>query len=625
MYELERKPAATGHERLAPYEAYSYVQDVEAASLLFWGEHCIECAAPACFQSCDLYRERPDGKCRRFTWGIVPNPAFASVRGYGAEVSFKKWGKLETRGNTAMMARRWLLFLERLIDWCTPALNGLGGAAYRLTGDARWRAVTSHALERLGRKLHPRAHGGQTPDAFLLEIFNPSGRPEALQVSMTVARNELAHRGLNPTAMLPSYRKRIELPPGYSRHEMPHAEFASVTESGLPFDIALVPESEAELTLVFLSADFVRFARQQIVPSVAQGNAPPLKCVVWDLDNTMWKGILLEDEEVHPNWRAVEIVRTLDQRGILSSISSKNDPALAVDKMKEMGIEEYMLFPQIGWMRKSDGIRTIAEKLNVGLDTFMFVDDNQFELDEVARALPMVTCVNARDMAKLADDPRLQGSTTAEAKRRRSMYRDAMTREHEEQKFGADFFGFLRSCEMKLRLTQYTPEYFDRVCELVQRTNQLNFSGRKYRREKIDPMLADTRLEKWVLECSDKFGSYGVVGFGIASRGPEELRFEDFMLSCRVQGRFVEQAFFNKLATMEPRKTRIWVNFHATGRNVPAQQVLLAIGFEEVPDIVGMTLDLRTKDLTCDFIEVECQPAAEQGRQEVVSVSALVS
>jgi len=158
----------------------------------------------------------------------------------------------------------------------------------------------------------------------------------------------------------------------------------------------------------------------------------------------------------------------------------------------------------------------------------MFIDDSQFELDEVARALPSVACVNARDVEKLLHHPRLLGSTTAEAQRRRLMYREAMVREQQEHKFGDDFFGFLRSCQMKLHLIEYRFEYFDRVCELVQRTNQLNFSGRKYRREEIQLIFADERLEKWVLECSDKFGSYGVVGFGIVSRRDTEIRIEDF-------------------------------------------------------------------------------------------------
>src|SRR4051812_40855229 len=80
-----------------PSADYSFAPDVERMSLLIWGEHCIECAAPACYRTCDLYERRPDGRCRRFTFGICRNPEFQSIRGYGAEVRFKKWGKLEAR------------------------------------------------------------------------------------------------------------------------------------------------------------------------------------------------------------------------------------------------------------------------------------------------------------------------------------------------------------------------------------------------------------------------------------------------------------------------------------------------------------------------------------------------
>jgi len=145
----------------------------------------------------------------------------------------------------------------------------------------------------------------------------------------------------------------------------------------------------------------------------------------------------------------------------------------------------------------------------------------------------------------------------------------------------------------------------------LQRTNQLNFSGRKYRRDEVGPILSDPDLEKWVLECSDKYGSYGVVGFGLVARRGEEVRIEDFMLSCRGQARFVEQAFFAALIEDHPSVRRITVNFTATGRNTPAQQVLLAMGFEENPEQKGMRMDLQAHDLTCDFIQVEREPALE--------------
>jgi FkbH-like protein len=608
MYDLDRKRAAEQRDALAPTVSYDYVRGIASASLLYWGEHCIECAEPACFATCDLYDSRPDGRCRRFTWGIVPNAAFPAARGYGAEVSFKKWGKLEARGNAGLMPYRRLLLIETLANRTKPAVDRLGGLAWRVLGDARWRSVASRFLDRVARRLHRRRPNTDRPDVFLLEIFNPATEPTALHVTFAVARKELASKRLDATALLPSFRKRLELPPGYSRHEIPYADLASVVESGLPFDISMLPEAHDNPTLVFLSSDFVRFSQRQR-PSAEQ---PPVKCVVWDLDNTIWKGTLLEDDEVEPLPAVTELLRVLDQRGILSSVASKNAFDLAFAKIKEIGIEEYILYPQISWASKSDSIRVIAEKLNIGLDTVLFIDDNDFELSEVAQALPLVTCINARDITGLAEDPRLQGSTTDEAKRRRVMYREAMTRESEERKFGDDFFGFLKSCEITLTLTRYTPRYYGRVCELMQRTNQLNFSGMKYRREAIAPILADPALEKWVLECSDKFGSYGVVGFSLVARRAKEVWVKDFMLSCRVQGRFVEQAFFNVLVAENPMIETVSVSFIDTGRNSPARQVLLAMGFATTDTEGRMNLDLRQKSLACDFISVELESSVKE-------------
>src|SRR3954454_3709305 len=114
MYDIDRNARqAQGQCGVVPNTRYDYVCDIVSASFLFWGEHCVECTEPSCYVTCDLYVSRPDGRCRRFTQGIVRNPQFPSARGYGAEVSFRKWGKLEARGNSALMAHRWLMLVER--------------------------------------------------------------------------------------------------------------------------------------------------------------------------------------------------------------------------------------------------------------------------------------------------------------------------------------------------------------------------------------------------------------------------------------------------------------------------------------------------------------------------------
>jgi len=148
------------------------------------------------------------------------------------------------------------------------------------------------------------------------------------------------------------------------------------------------------------------------------------------------------------------------------------------------------------------------------------------------------------------------------------MYQQQVAREKEEQGFGDDYLGFLASCSIVLEIDGYSEHDGERVAELVQRTNQLNFSGRKYSREELLRIIADPTLGKFVLRVSDKYGSYGTVGFCLAKPGASTLEVLDFMLSCRVQAKFIEQALFSHLlAHHNPGAAEaIWVNFKKTDR-----------------------------------------------------------
>lgn len=264
-------------------------------------------------------------------------------------------------------------------------------------------------------------------------------------------------------------------------------------------------------------------------------------------------------------------------------------------------------------MPKSQNIRQIAKDLNIGLDTFVFVDDNPFELDEVGRALPEVACCLVDRLDTLATDPRLQGSDSPEAAMRRRFYKDAMARDTDQQSFGEDYTGFLRSCRIVLEIRHYRDSDFDRVAELVQRTNQLNFSGRKYDRDQVRAVIDDPTLEKWVLRCSDRYGSYGTVGFCIARRSETVLCVQDFMLSCRVQGKFIEQALFAFLLEQHPpgqAAQRIIVRFRPTPRNTPARNVLEALGFRDMADD-GFAITVPEAGIHCDFIEIVTDQTAE--------------
>jgi FkbH-like protein len=604
MFEFDKYEKQLHEDReLAPQSSYKAVRDIEKMSLLMWGEHCVECAAPSCFTSCDLYQSRPDTRCRRLTYGMYRNPRFPSARGYGAEISFKKWGKIEARGNTLLLPSGVTLWTERIVGLLAPLLNAFGAFVHRFTRDDRWSYLEHALLERLGRWLHRKndPNSRQQPDLFLLEVYNPMEVPVRMQLSMSVASGA---GQFPPGQLLPPFRTSMILPTGYSRHEFRREQFSRVTECGLPFDIAIIPDGERTARLVFLTADFV--VRSETV-KVESSSQPKIKCVVWDLDNTMWDGILLENEGVGLRPKVPELLRFFDERGILLSIASKNDESSAWRRLKELGMADYFLYPQINWLPKSENIKAIAEQLNIGLDTFAFIDDNPFELEEVSRALKGVTCVNAEKIADLFSNPRYQGSTNEDAKKRSQFYREEFVRRKSATQFGSDYLGFLAACEIKLFVDLYTEDDVERVSELVQRTNQLNFSGRKYQRSEILPILANQEIEKYVLRCTDNYGSYGVVGFCIVRVEESEIRVEDFMLSCRVQGRFIEQAFFNYLVN-KPRTQKpesLWVNFKPTGRNIPAQQVLESLNFIPSSPGNGLRVDLNTQSLDCNFISVQ--------------------
>src|SRR5262245_44229810 len=111
-------------------------------------------------------------------------------------------------------------------------------------------------------------------------------------------------------------------------------------------------------------------------PETAPRRKPgTLKCVVWDLDNTVWDGIWLEDEEVRPKPGVAEVIRVLDERGVLHSIASRNDHEAAMAKLAELGLAEYFLYPRINWNSKSSSIQGIAADINIGIDALAFVDD----------------------------------------------------------------------------------------------------------------------------------------------------------------------------------------------------------------------------------------------------------
>ncbi len=590
------------HERQAPTQERKTPVDIRHRSLLLWAEHCVECAAPSCYRTCDLFEKRPDGHCRRFAHGIVANQRFPGLYGYGAEIKFKKWAKLESLGNMRMLPANTTAHLDRWLTRASRAVDCAGRALATATGDLRWSRISQAIFGRATRRWNKAS--GFDPDGFLLEVYNPGGTEVTLDLTIRLD----PHARDYDSSILPPFQTGLRLQPGYCTNFVEAFRFRHISASGRPFLVSLTPAAETTPTLVFLVADFV-------IAPYAASRAKQVKCVVWDLDGTLWDGVLVESVSVRLLPGIAELLEALDGRGILLSIASKNDHAMAWEKLEEFGVAKYFLHPRINWNPKSESIREIAQTLNLGLDSFVFIDDNPFERDEVRAAASEVNCLDASDMHGLLDDPRFQGSSTEEARNRRRYYQAAVAREQAQTAMAGDYARFLASCGILLEVDEYQPADFERIAELLQRTNQLNFSGRRYIREDVHRLIGDPLSSKLVLRCRDNYGSYGIVGFSIVSSSDGEVTVEDFMLSCRVQAKHIEHAFFSRLRLQDGKSVRLVVHYRDSGRNRPAANVLSSIGFQ--PNATGgMSLDAEAS-LDCDFIQVSWPAAAGLARQSV--------
>jgi FkbH-like protein len=286
----------------------------------------------------------------------------------------------------------------------------------------------------------------------------------------------------------------------------------------------------------------------------------------------------------------VEVIRELDQRGILHSVASKNDHDEAMGAIKRFGLEDYFLFPQVSWQPKSTSIKAIASALNIGIDSLLFVDDSQFELQEVQTACPGVRVLPAARYRELPGMDACKASVTAESRSRRKLYQVETSRRAVAETFGQDYLSFLRHCDIRISISALCEENLERAHELATRTNQMNFSGNRYDRDVLRKVMDTPHLDTYVIACEDRFGSYGVVGFSVVDR--REPRMTDLMFSCRIQSKRVEHAFLAFLIRKYFRETDkdFLASYRQTERNAPSGRVFADLEMQEVETVDGVSL-----------------------------------
>jgi FkbH-like protein len=303
--------------------------------------------------------------------------------------------------------------------------------------------------------------------------------------------------------------------------------------------------------------------------SEAERKARSIKVVVWDLDHTLWDGVLLEDESVALFPGIDAVIKELDRRGILQSIASKNDHRTAFAKLTELGIAEYFIYPQINWSAKSQAIRTIATDINVGLDTVAFIDDQPFEREEVAYVHPEVLCVEAAEVSVILEraefNPRF---ITDDASNRRLMYLSDIERNRVEQEFHGPKEEFLAALGLEFTLARATESDLQRAEELTRRTHQLNTTGYTYSYDELRVFMNSRQHDLLIASLTDKFGTYGKIGLCLIERSEQYWTLKLLLMSCRVMSRGVGSIMINYvIAQAKKAGVRLRAEMIRTDRN----------------------------------------------------------
>lgn len=306
-----------------------------------------------------------------------------------------------------------------------------------------------------------------------------------------------------------------------------------------------------------------------------------VKVVVWDLDNTVWDGTLVDTPDLKLRPGVLDVIQHLDERGVLHSIASRNEHEPAIDTLRELGISDYFLYPQIGWGAKSASIRQIAELLNLGVDSIAFVDDQPFERDEVMTAEPEVLCLDADSVLDLSTwDGLVPQISTEEARQRRQLYLAAQDRMEAERRFEGPPDSFLASLNMVLTVGPVTAETIARAEELAARTNQLNTHPGAYCEGEIEAILHSDRHRLLLARLEDRFGSYGAMALLILECEAEVWTLKQLAVSCRAMGRGIEAVLVDcarKLARASG--VALHAQFRSNGRNDVLRRVLVRCRF----------------------------------------------
>ncbi len=340
-----------------------------------------------------------------------------------------------------------------------------------------------------------------------------------------------------------------------------------------------------------------------------------VKLVIWDLDETFWKGTLSEGAvQIIPE--NVKLVKTLVQRGIMCSISSKNDFEPAKKELERVGIWEYFIFPVINWNPKGENIRNIISRCQLRPVNVLFIDDNTSNRKEVEFYNPGLMTMDAHDIPKLLGDEGLKGKDDNKLSRLKQ-YKILEQKEIFKTSC-SDNTDFLVKSNIRIEYVPDIKANSTRIAELIARSNQLNFTKIRIDESGVFALAENPNYECAAIHVVDNFGDYGICGFYALDKKHKQL--EHFLFSCRILNLGVENFIYQQLGcptleivpqvseTIDPSRKIDWIKVVAADeldkpkeKNVSGKRKrVLLMGGCDLDQLIQY-IDASKYDVTTDF------------------------
>lgn len=365
-----------------------------------------------------------------------------------------------------------------------------------------------------------------------------------------------------------------------------------------------------------IAFDYIPYLGHELVSYIKAALGANKKCIVLDLDNTLWGGIVGEDGfegiklgKTPPGNAYVEFQKrllALHKRGIILAINSKNnvDDALQViRKHPDMVLrEEHFASMKINWNDKLTNMKEIATELNIGLDSIVFFDDDPVNRDLISMGLPQVLTVdlgedpvnfasilmemNDFDLLQITEDDVKRGQMYLADKNRKSLLESA-----------TNLDDFLKQLDIKIEMKTAEEFSIPRISQLTLKTNQFNLTTRRYQEEEIRAFANDKKMLVGCAQVKDKFGDNGITGVYIVKKENSEWIIDTFLMSCRIMGRGIENGILS--AILEDAKKqgvkKVKAIFIPTAKNQPTENFLSDYGFVKDGDYWGFSLENEIK------------------------------